>query len=62
MVPDHVIQYEVNPSSHHGGMREDRLTWTNGRTEPIPIFPDSTLVERGIIIVKKSNLYVERGK
>ena len=26
MVPDHGTQYEENPASHHGGMREDGQT------------------------------------
>ena len=26
IVPDHGSQYEENPSSHHGGMFDDRLT------------------------------------
>ena len=41
MVHDHGTQYEENPASHHGGMREDGLT--GRRTDSFRTFPDSGL-------------------
>ena len=40
MVPYHVTQYEENPSSHHEGIHEDRLTdrWTDWTLFYIPRF------------------------
>ena len=57
MAPDHVIEYEENPFSYHGGMCDgtqmDRHTMDGGMDRlmggTIPIFPNSTIVGRGII-------------
>ena len=46
MIPDHGMQYEENPSSHHGRMGEDGHP--DGWSGPFPIFPHSAQVERGL--------------
>ena len=60
MVPDHGTKYEGNTASHHGGMHEngqmDRRTCrqVDGWTGPDPIFPNSAIVEWGILSVPTS--------
>ena len=54
MVPN--TMYEENPCSHHGGMCEDGLT--DRQIGSILTFPDSTIVEWGIICISiKSTIF-----
>ena len=51
MVPDHSTKHEEHPSIHHEGMYNDGQTdvQKDRWPRPIPIFPDSTIAEWGII-------------
>ena len=45
MVHDHGTKYEENPSSHHGGMCEDR--WTDGPDPFLYVYSQIQLLRIG---------------